>query len=568
MKKILVCLLMLALLTATAFADATVVKTAELKGNVTLCDYSGNYIARTDSGYCLFAPDGSVLSAPYKSMSAADDGQYIKVQNVSNADNLNCVGLLDAQGKEILPLQYGSIITYYAEDWVFAHVLAPAEGDVGEYSDSKGNKYNIQSTDVVYKGQMIGTLSREEYQAAFRVTDRGPSIFIRISDQKGYWLNSDFTRLYVTDDSYIDTSEYSWGYNKPVIHNPTQQQAFTASCTLTPDDVKQHVWYDEKNAQILDLQGNVLAQNINCNRATYRVNYMELETNSYKYSGIMTFDGQVIVPSQYEYIAHNYNGYFRSGYNAVIDDKGNLYFYDEAGNITASAEYELSYNDYKGFTYNAPMVHVKNMGKYMIITATHGTLPEVFEEVVTCGELQKIMAVKKDGMWGVIDMAGNTVVPFEYTYTPDISDDGMVILCQKSYNEYLLHQLSYGGASSVPSSWTETKVSGQEEADAEIVLAEGAWECTCGVITNGKFCPECGSKKPEPTATPEPTPAPVADDGSWTCTCGSVNAGKFCPECGTKKPEATPVPEPQCASCGYKPEGATPKFCPECGTKF
>ena len=62
------------------------------------------------------------------------------------------------------------------------------------------------------------------------------------------------------------------------------------------------------------------------------------------------------------------------------------------------------------------------------------------------------------------------------------------------------------------------------------------------------------------------------DDGSWTCDCGSVNAGKFCPECGAKKPEATPVPtatpEPQCVSCGYKPEGATPKFCPECGTKF
>ena len=59
--------------------------------------------------------------------------------------------------------------------------------------------------------------------------------------------------------------------------------------------------------------------------------------------------------------------------------------------------------------------------------------------------------------------------------------------------------------------------------------------------------------------------AAPADD-SWDCTCGSHNTGKFCPECGTKKPEA-PV-EPQCSSCGYKPEGAAPKFCPDCGTKF
>lgn len=567
MKKLLIFFLALMMLCASAMAEVTIVKKTELDQHVTLCAYSNNYIARNETGYALYDINGNVLSATYKDMTVAEDGKYIKVQNVGASTTLNCIGLLDAQGNEILPMSYGSIITYYADDWVFAHVLVKAEGDVGEYSDSKGNKYIIESTDVVYKNKVIGTLSREEYNASYSVTDRGPNIFIKITNQKGYWLTCDFTRREVTAKDYIDRNEYSGGGKNPVIHNPTGQEAFTASCTLTPDQVKQSVWYDEKNARFLDLQGNVLAENVNLYIANYQDNYFQARVDSRNREyGVMAFDGTMVIPAKYSDIASNQNGYFNSGYNSVVDPEGNLYFYDKAGNMTASAEYQLSYSDYKGFLYNAPIIYVKNMGKFMIITATHGTLPETYDEVMTCGENQKVIRVKKDGMWGVIDMAGNTVIPFEYEgYSPSISSDGTVVVCQKGYSSYVLYQLSYDEKADVPSSWTETKVSG-EDVDTAPVLAEGAWECPCGAINTGKFCAECGAKKPEPTATP----APVVDDGSWDCECGAHNTGKFCPECGAKRPEATatPAPEPQCASCGYKPEGDTPKFCPECGSKF
>ena len=53
--------------------------------------------------------------------------------------------------------------------------------------------------------------------------------------------------------------------------------------------------------------------------------------------------------------------------------------------------------------------------------------------------------------------------------------------------------------------------------------AADAWVCPgCGASATGKFCGECGTKKPEASG--------------WTCACGSVNKGKFCPECGAKKP--------------------------------
>ena len=54
----------------------------------------------------------------------------------------------------------------------------------------------------------------------------------------------------------------------------------------------------------------------------------------------------------------------------------------------------------------------------------------------------------------------------------------------------------------------------------------------------------------------------------WTCACGAVNTGKFCTECGAKKPEDAPVF--RCSKCGWEPEDPAnpPKFCPECGDKF
>ena len=49
------------------------------------------------------------------------------------------------------------------------------------------------------------------------------------------------------------------------------------------------------------------------------------------------------------------------------------------------------------------------------------------------------------------------------------------------------------------------------------------------------------------------------------CACGAVNKGKFCAECGAKKPAG--VPQYKCDKCGWEPDDPAhpPKFCPECG---
>ena len=64
----------------------------------------------------------------------------------------------------------------------------------------------------------------------------------------------------------------------------------------------------------------------------------------------------------------------------------------------------------------------------------------------------------------------------------------------------------------------------------------------------------------------QPAAAPAAN--SWKCACGATVTGKFCPECGAKKPAG--VPQYRCDKCGWEPPKGTkpPKFCPECGDPF
>lgn len=87
---------------------------------------------------------------------------------------------------------------------------------------------------------------------------------------------------------------------------------------------------------------------------------------------------------------------------------------------------------------------------------------------------------------------------------------------------------------------------------SSVAAPAGTWKCSCGSENKGAFCPNCGSKKPEPK--------PVTNAGPWVCSCGAKCTGKFCIDCGSPRP----VSREWICSCGAKNEG---KFCPECGSR-
>ena len=54
-----------------------------------------------------------------------------------------------------------------------------------------------------------------------------------------------------------------------------------------------------------------------------------------------------------------------------------------------------------------------------------------------------------------------------------------------------------------------------------------------------------------------------AQADKWICPkCQKETSGKFCPECGTKKPCKF-----KCPKCGYELDEKK-KFCPECGNQI
>ena len=138
--------------------------------------------------------------------------------------------------------------------------------------------------------------------------------------------------------------------------------------------------------------------------------------------------------------------------------------------------------------------------------------------------MQRILSVKRDGLWGAIDMEGHAIIPFEHEAPLLISHDGTAAMGLNARHEQMIYAISYG--------------------DWPLVTAA-------------------------PTAKPAPVPTPTepeAEDSHWTCPdCGQLNDLNFCPSCGAARPE-----EPSaCPSCGYvMPDGSVPNFCPNCGTAF
>ncbi len=96
---------------------------------------------------------------------------------------------------------------------------------------------------------------------------------------------------------------------------------------------------------------------------------------------------------------------------------------------------------------------------------------------------------------------------------------------------------------------TASETNRQQMAEQQRREAEDGWNCSCGARNTGKFCSNCGSKRPT---------AP----GSWVCSCGASNTGNFCSECGNKRPDTNWF----CTQCGAE-NNATAKFCSECGAR-
>lgn len=542
MKKIVSLLLVLLLVlsvTASALADAVLEGSKTFKRREPEIVINTNtYIAYNNGTYGLYDRDGNLLSERYSY--AESEECYVEVLN--DTEGLNSRGLISARtGELVVPMEYGDF-SAVNEDWVMAVKLTPTTSTRASYYVSGHGDCNVSSVDVIYKGKIVATLAPHEYNTSSVYHYAYGAYCGVMSDwQHIVWIDSEGNCISVTSD-HVDTEEFTTVYNRGVFHNPTQQYAFNSACTLKASEVEQSIWYNSLG-NFVDLQGNVISEGplpyMEYDSCTYNGGDYIIVRSDWKY-GVVNLQGEEILPANYSEIGDydNTQSIFALGYQVVIDAEGHLSYVDINGEDVISVPFTVDSFDCKGFNYNAPILWVKNLGGCTIITATAGVLEGTYEDATyVTSPTQRIVSVKKNGLWGCIDMSGNVVVPFEHKYSLKISSDGTLASGTLNNGDYVIYTISYTDSTAAS---TTTPTPTPTVAPTPVPTAT-------------------------PTATPTSSPTISAlQDGEWQCECGAVNDSKFCPECGAAKP----VDVIRCDGCGYEPQGAVPNFCPECGRKF
>lgn len=527
-------LVLMMALCVPAMADVTTIEFDTY--DVSLNEKTGTFAVADKSAGCyvLMDADGNRLTEEkYQLMNPMDTGFEVAMENGTNN-----MGYIDGQGNLLVPMQYGDI-NWISDEWQIGVKLELATAENYDYQSwSDDSYYLISANDVYYKGQHVGTLSRMELDYGYAY---GDYLYICDREDNSAFYDSTMTKSAYADGEYY--SEYDYDYSTDVVwHCGSNQQAFTAGCTLTSENVEQDLY--EIDGRVYDLQGNVVFETGNWDiYSDFYGDYAVIRHSDGKL-GVVDRSGNIILPCEYDEIDY-YDGLFHCGYQVVVKD-GKLGYVDLNGNVTAECKYSESIFDVTA----SPLSSLKDMeGMTIVISGAAGELPERYSEArlsYTDG-CTVFAALNAEGSAGVVDMYGNVVVPFDGKYDSvydfSISEDGSLI---GAYSDGVYTFYKLGGAAAPQQT--------EAEGEPEEKTSEG------GNAVKEAMKQAMAGKKDDASAEEAP-----AEDTSWVCSCGTSNSGKFCTECGSAKPVEAAV----CTGCGYTPaEGETPKFCPECGTKF
>ncbi len=513
-KKMICALLALLVLTCMPAAMAETDDTDISARDMVLNRYTETLgcLAEDSSFYMLVDSSGNPLTdAVYTSIYASGSYPFFEV-SVQSEDGVHDEGLLDGEGNVIIPAEYADIVII-SDRWQAGVRLVPSEADDKDYTFSNwstGEKlfFRIDSVDFYFDGHLAGTLDRSQYGDSY-CSAHGAYICVKNMERKNVFYNS---RMEPSPYPASYSSEYDTVYkngNTTIYHQGTGQAAFTDACTLTPDEVENPYWYDR--GVLYGLQGNTVFtpdQNYDSIYA-FSGGYARVSMN--RYYGVIDESGREVVPVVYDGIGYN-TGSLKYGYISAEKD-GKFGFVDLQGNVTCDFVYSTDIVNDKG-----TFATVKNLdGTIIVLSAAAGELPEHYADTYFAGSDGSLAFVAKNtkGETGLVDLYGNTVIPFRDDYRSiEVNREGTLALISFGSHQYRICRLSI--EQPVPGSAPSAK----DPSDPEV------WVCSeCRTENTGKFCTECGAKKPE-------------ESGSWICPeCRTENTGNFCMECGAKRPE-------------------------------
>lgn len=431
MKKLLALLLALCLCLglSAAVAEGTLWEVSTLRLN----EAANTFAMRKtwDDPYYVVDADGNTLSEGYATLSAMNNGF-----EVTNDDGLNVRGFLNGQGQLVMPMQYGDI-SWISDRWMAGIVLLEATEADYDYKSIMGDDvYQIERVDVYYGGTMVGTLNRQEYSKGTAYGD-----YLMVWDHNGSLAFYNKAMEKSAFEAQYST-EYDQDYRTDVItHCGSNQPAFVPECTLTADEVTQSIWVDFDGVA-KDLQGNVLFDlgSTYDYYDNFEGDYLTVRLNDLY--GVVDKTGREVLPCEYDdiYIDYAGLGLFANGYQMVSKD-GKVGFVDVNGNAVSGFNYSADAAD----TYYPPFVSLQGLDGMYIVISPLGEMTEHYAEVDFERGRPVFCAQDANGAAGVVDLAGNVLIPFdgtfEDTYDLDISDDG-TLACGMTDDGYMVYKLN------------------------------------------------------------------------------------------------------------------------------
>ena len=495
------------------------------------------YYRPADSNYYyLIDADGQrITSEPYVSINTSSSHPFFVVK-VASDDGMHCSGLIDIEGKTLIPPQYDDI-EVFSERWYAGINLTPSTADEKDYtftnySTNEKTFWRIDTVDFYYRGALAGTLTRSDYGDSSTVA-HGDYICVKNRANENIYYNKYMQRSPVPAEysSEFVSVRYNGTYANQ--HQGSGQMAFVPGCTLTADEVDKAYNYD--HGIMYNLDGSIAfapKQNYDSIR-DYHGDYAIVSMNSKK--GLIDKMGNEIIPLEYDDLGNYEDEYLKYGYISAVKD-GKFGFVDASGRPTTPFTYASDIVNSRG-----TFASIKNLdGKYIVISAAVGEFPEHYAEVSFGSSYGSLAFVAQNDykQYSLIDLYGNTIIPFGDEYRYIYVNAGHVAYASKGNRQYEVFHLDDAPASSSAAP-AAPMVNSVNPADFQAAAANSS------------------------AASPA---ASSAGDGTWTCASGHAgNTGKFCTECGAPKPEAPKASF--CTNCGHKFEGEVPKFCPDCGAK-
>ena len=439
MKKLLPLLLILCLCFGTACAGANVetrvfdIYYAELNQD------SDVLIIQEEYGGPKYIADLNLnkLSDGYAYISQR--GEFFEVGNEEMKH-----GLADSQGKVIVPLEYGDV-KVLSDRW-FAGLTytngTEEENDKKVYSGDDTFYYLVDTADIFYRDEKVGTLPRDEWGYTETAGD-----YIRIENKEGLknWYNKSFIKSDAPDS-------FSREYRRDddtgaMLHLGSNQEAFVPGCTLVPEEVRQSIRISP-DMKILDLQGNVLGDLSAYQDASLDVDSgFIVVTNKKGKQGVVGRTGIDLIPCKYDHV-EGMDCLNLSGVIYAERDGKSGWVHVEDGTET-SFKFPA---DYAMRTSNFILIDDGQDVGYILISADGGQLDRHFRDVTASSVPRaagnKIaMVAEMDGTCRIIGQYGEEILPgvtFGSMYNATISYDGTVVTTRDmNTNQFIVYLIDY-----------------------------------------------------------------------------------------------------------------------------